>query len=187
MLGTFHLVLVIAFVSVTASLLSLTVVQRIRIRRVRMTWRSGRVNKIPIWPILFIGVVTVFLVYAQNIVPSIHISVYVGYLVGGVLWFLAMIMSSTSVITDYGIIPEIGRSGEAVAWGQIADYFEVEDGRCTYFVFIYQDFVGVRRRLELAVPAIEVERFLRIVRSKLDIRIEDPVRQITGSEALESD
>jgi len=186
-LGTLHLVLVIAFVAVTALLLSLTVLQRIRVRRVRMAWRSGKVNRIPIWPILFIGVVAVFLVYAQIIVPPIHISIYVGYLFGGVFWFLAMMMSSTSIITDYGIIPEIGRSGEAIAWGQIADYFEVEDGRRTFFVFIYEDFVGVRRRLELAVPDIEVDRFLRIVQTKLDIRIEDPVRQITGSEALESD
>jgi len=96
-------------------------------------------------------------------------------------------ISSSSVVTDYGIIPEVGRAGEAVAWGQISDYFHVEEGRRTYFVFMYQDFVGVRRRLELAVPAIDVERFAAILRSKLDTRIEDPIRQIAGSKALESD
>ncbi|MCZ6704741.1 MAG: hypothetical protein O6942_02450 [Bacteroidetes bacterium] len=184
-LSTIHLILVISFVSVTALLLSLTVLQRIRIRRVRMTWRSSRVSRVPIWPILFVGAVTVFLVYAQNIFPAIHLSVYLGYLLGGILWFIAVILSSTSVITDYGIIPEIGRSGEAVAWGQISDYFEVKDERRVYFVFIYQDFIGVRQRLELAVPVIEVDRFLSIVRSKLDIRVEESVYEMTDSKAIE--
>ncbi|MCZ6757101.1 MAG: hypothetical protein O7C39_02355 [Bacteroidetes bacterium] len=184
-LSTLHLILVISFVSVTALLLSLTVLQRIRIRRVRMTWRSSRVSRVPIWPILFVGAVTVFLVYAQNIFPAIHLSVYLGYLLGGILWFIAVILSSTSVITDYGIIPEIGRSGEAVAWGQISDYFEVKDERRVYFVFIYQDFIGVRQRLELAVPVIEVDRFSSIVRSKLDIRVEESVYEMTDSKAIE--
>ena len=187
MLGTFHIVLVTAFVGVTALLLALIIHQRFRIRRVRMTWRSGRVGRIPIWPVLFVGVVSVFLVYAQNIFPSVHISIYAGYLLGGVFWFVALMISSCSIVTDYGIIPEIGRSGDAIAWGQISDYFVVEDARRTVFVFIYQDFVGVRRRLELTVPAIEIERFVSLVRSKLDVRIEDPVRQVAGSKALESD
>jgi len=186
-LGTFHTILVTAFVSVTALLLALIVHQRFRIHRVRMTWRSGRVGGIPIWPVLFIGVVTLFLVYAQNIFPSVPITIYLGYLLGGVFWFVALMISSSSVVTDYGIIPEVGRAGEAVAWGQISDYFHVEEGRRTHFVFMYQDFMGVRRRLELAVPAIDVERFASILRSKLDTRIEDPIRQIAGSKALESD
>jgi hypothetical protein len=178
---------VTAFVAVTGLLLVLVVHQRLRIHRVRMTWRSGRVGGIPIWPILFVGVVTVFLVYAQNTNPSVPVLIYGGYLVGGAFWFVALLLSSSSVVTEFGIIPEIGRSGEAVAWGQISDYFQVEDGRRVYFVFIYQDFVGVRRRLELAVPAIDVERFVSVVRSKLDTRIEDPIRQVAGSRALESD
>jgi len=184
-LGTLHTILVIAFVGVTALLLSLTVMQRIRIRRVRMTWRSGRVTRLPIWPIIFIGAVAVFLVYAQNTFPVVRISIFAGYLFGGMLWFIAVMLSSTSVITDYGIVPEIGRSGKAIAWGQVSDYFEVPEGRRTYFVFIYEDLLGARRRLELAVPAIEVDRFRSIVRSKLDVRIEYPSEQLEGSKALE--
>lgn len=185
MLSTLHLILVISFVGVTALLLALTVLQRVRIRRVRMTWRTNRVNGLPVWPILFVGAVVLFLVYAQNILPSVPVSVYVGYLVGGVLWFIAVMVSTTSVVTDYGLIPEIGRSGEAVAWGQISDYFEVPDERRVHFVFIYQDFIGVRQRLELSVPSDEVDRFLAIVRSKLEIRLEESVHEIAGSRALE--
>ncbi len=185
MLAALHTILVLAFVGVTALLLCLTVMQRIRIRRVRMTWRTGRVKRLPIWPILFIGVVAVFLVYAQNMFPVVRISVFVGYLFGGILWFVAVLLSSTSVITDYGIVPEIGRAGEAIAWGQISDYFEVPDGRRTFFVFIYEDLLGVRRRLELAVPAIEVDRFRSIVRPKLEARIEYAVQQFEESKALE--
>ena len=185
MLSSLHLILVTSFVGVTALLLSLTVLQRIRIRRVRMTWRTNRVSGLPIWPILFVGTVTVFLVYAKNIFPTASVWIYLGYMAGGVLWFVAVMLSTTSVVTDYGIIPEIGRSGEAVAWGQISDYFEVQDERRVHFVFIYQDFIGVRQRLEVAVPSAEVDRFLSIVRSKLDTRIEESILEIADSKALE--
>lgn len=185
MLGTLHTILVLAFVTVTALLLSVTVMQRLRIRRVRMTWRSGRVSQLPVWPILFVGVVAVFLVYAQNMYPVVRISIFAGYLLGGILWFVAVLLSSTSIITDYGVVPELGHSGDAIAWGQVSDYFEVAEGRRTFFVFIYKDFLGARRRLELAVPAIEVDRFRGIVCSKLDVCIEAPVQHFEGSKALE--
>lgn len=185
MLGTIHLILVSAFVAVTALLLGLTVTQRLRIRRVRMSWISARAKNVPVWPIVFIGVVAIFLVYAQNSFPSVEIPIYAGYLVGGVLWFVSALLASSSLVTDYGIIPELGRSGDAIAWGQIVDYFEVLDGKQFHFVFIYQDLLAERRRLEVTVPIVEVERFRMFLRSHLDSRMEIPEKHAVGRKALE--
>jgi len=61
----------------------------------------------------------------------------------------------------------------------------VQDERRVHFVFLYQDFIGVHQRLELAVPSIEVDQFLSIVRSKLDTRVEELVYEITDSKTIE--
>ena len=185
MLGTIHLILVSAFVAVTSLLLILTVTQRVRIRRVRMSWRSSRAKHIPVWPIVFIGVVAIFLVYAQNTFPDVQIPIYAGYLLGGVIWFVAALLASSSLITDYGIIPEIGRSGDAIAWGQIVDYFEVEEGKQIHFAFIYQDFLGERKRLVISVPLVVVDRFQEILRSHLDSRMDVSEKHVMGHRALE--
>jgi hypothetical protein len=150
-----------------------------------MSWRSARARHIPVWPIVFIGVVAIFLVYAQNTFPDVQIPIYAGYLLGGVIWFVAALLASSSLVTDYGIIPELGRSGNAIAWGQIVDYFEVEDGKEIHFAFIYQDFLGDRKRLEVSVPQTEVDRFRENLRSNLDSRMDVSEKHVVGHRALE--
>ncbi|NNF04835.1 MAG: hypothetical protein HKN17_10250 [Rhodothermales bacterium] len=171
-MSTLHTVLVIAFIGVTALLLGVTLVHRMRIQRVRMSWCPGQAGSLPIWPVVFIGVVAVFLVYAGNTFPVISFGVFSGYLLGGILWFCAVLLSSTVVVTEYGVIPEVGRTGEAVGWGQIRDYFEVSAGKQVHFVFIYSDFLGEKNRMEITVPAARERRFRSILREKLDTRLE---------------
>lgn len=173
-MSTLHTVLVLAFVGVTALLLGVTLVHRMRVRDVRMSWCSARGGSLPIWPIVFIGIVAVFLVYAGNTVPVISFEIFSGYLLGGLLWFSAVLLSSSVVVTEYGVIPELGRTGEAVGWGQVRDYFEVSAGKQIHFVFIYSDFLGEKNRMEITVPSTRERRFRRILREKLDTRIESP-------------
>lgn len=186
MINTLHTILVISFVAVTAVLLSMTLMQRLRIRGVCMTWRSGKIGSLPIWPTLFMGIVAVFLVYAQNTIESVSLTVFIGYFAGGMLWFFAVALSSTVVVTDYGMIPEAGRSGEAVGWRQISDYFEVQEEKRVHFTFLYQDYFGERKRLDLVVPFQEVDRFRSILRAKLDSQFEETVERVMARRALEN-
>lgn len=182
-MSTLHTVLVLAFVGVTALLLGVTLVHRMRIPGVRMSWCPAQARSLPIWPVVFIGIVAVFLVYAGNTFPVISFGIFSGYLLGGVLWFSAVLLSSTVVVTEYGVIPEVGRTGEAVGWGQIKDYFEVSAGKQVHFVFIYSDFLGEQNRMEVSVPAARERRFRRILREKLDTRIESTVTRETSRQA----
>ena len=134
--NTIHTILVLSFLAVTGMLLAMTTLHRLRIRGVRMTWYSGKFNTIPVWPTLFMGLVIVFLVYVQNAAPVLSGWIFGGYFLGGVFWFVAVAMSSTVVITDYGLIPEAGRTNEAVGWAQISDYFEVDEGKRTHYAFM---------------------------------------------------
>jgi hypothetical protein len=184
--NTIHTILVLSFLGVTGLLLAMTTLHRLRIRGVRMTWYSPKLTTIPVWPTLFIGLVIVFLVYVQNTAPLLNSWIFGGYFLGGIFWFVAVALSSTAVITEYGIIPEAGRSNDAVGWGQISDYFEVDEGKRTHFAFLYQDFMGERQRLDLLVPMQNVERFRSLIRSKLDVQIDHPVQRISSRKALEN-
>lgn len=148
-----------------------------------MSWCSAQAGSLPIWPVVFIGIVAVFLVYAGNTFPVISLEIFSGYLLGGLFWFCAVLLSSSVVVTEYGIIPEVGRTGEAVGWGQIKDYFDVSAGKQVHFVFIYSDFLGEKNRMEIAVPATRERRFRRILREKLDTSIESTVTRTTSRQA----
>jgi hypothetical protein len=186
LVNVLHTILVLSFVGVTLLLLAMTLVHRFRIRGVRMSWQASSWRSIPVWPTLFMGLIIVFLVYAQNTIPPVHLTVFTGYFVGGMAWFVAVAMSSSVVVTEYGIIPEAGRTSNAVGWGQVSDYFEVEDGKRVHFAFMYQDYLGERKRLDLFVPVQEVDRFRGMVRSKLDVPLDLPAQRVTSREALEN-
>jgi len=151
-----------------------------------MSWQVGTWRNIPVWPTVFMGLIMVFLVYAQNTTPPVKMTVFAGYFIGGMAWFVAVAMSSSVVITEYGIIPEAGRSSDAVGWGQVSDYFEVADGKRVHFAFMYQDFLGERKRLDLNVPLQGADRFRSLVRSKLDVPVDHPVHRVTSRKALEN-
>ncbi len=151
-----------------------------------MSWQVGSWRSIPVWPTIFMGLIIVFLVYAQNTIPPVRLTVFAGYFVGGMAWFVAVAMSSSVIVTEYGIIPEAGRSSDAVGWGQVSDYFEIADGKRVHFAFMYQDFLGERKRLDLFVPAQEIDRFRGLVRSKLDVPLDLPAQRVMSREALEN-
>jgi hypothetical protein len=184
-LETVHSVLVIGFVAVTGSLLALTLVHRMRVRSVVLTWRSPRTATRPVWPILFIGLVLILYVFAANAVPDVPGTIFGGYLAGGVLWLMSSLASGSVMVTDFGVVREFGKPGDAVAWMQVEDYFEATDDSRTIFVFIYEAENGQHRRLEVPVPAGHVDRFRRIIRAHVDDRIEAPVTHTVGRKALE--
>lgn len=186
MINTLHSILVVSFVAVTGVLLAMTSIQRLRVRGIRMTWLSARMSSLPVWPTVFMGIVVVFLLYSRNTVAPVSPVVFIGYFAGGMLWFAAVVLSASVMITEYGIIPEAGRSGDAVGWGQIFDWFEVEGDKRVHFAFMYQDFLGERKRLDLAVPVQHVERFRRLVRAKLDVHTDGTVERIRRGQALEN-
>lgn len=183
-INTLHIILVVSFVAVTGVLLAMTTVQRIRIRGIRMTWFSARLGSLPVWPTLFMGLVVVFMLYSSNTVTPVSGEVFAGYFLGGMLWFAAVALSGSVIVTEYGIIPEAGRSSEAVGWGQVFDWFEQEDEKRSQVTFLYQDLIGERKRLDVIVPRPHMEQFRRMVRTKLDGPSEVPTHAVRHGQAL---
>ncbi len=184
MINTLHIILVFSFVGVTGVLLGMTVLQRVRIRGVRMTWFSARLGSLPVWPSLFMGLVVVFMLYSSNTVAPVAGEVFAGYFLGGLLWFAAVALSGSVIVTEYGIIPEAGRSSEAVGWGQVFDWFEQEEEKRTQVSFLYQDLIGERKRLDIIVPRPHMEQFRCIARAKLDGASQTPSSPVRQGQAL---
>ena len=169
-LTTLHLILLTGFLAVTLLLLLVTAYNRWRVRRVLLSWQRGRFYGLPVWPAAFLGAVLLFFGGAFVTGQVLPLSVFVGYLAGGVFWFVAGLLSASVLVTEQGVLQNANQTDEAVAWEQIVDYFEVSAGRKQRYVFFYLDPSDVRRRLEVTVPRAQSASFGKIVREKLDRR-----------------
>ncbi|GIV60115.1 hypothetical protein GQ464_009270 [Rhodocaloribacter litoris] len=185
MFATLHILLLCGFIGVTSMLMLINVMSRLRVRHVLLAWRTGRFWGLPLWPLGFMAFVGGSMVYTDLTGHVIAPGIFAGYLVGGIFWFTGVFFASTFLVTEAGLIGGVGRARRAVAWVQIADYFEAEDRGKRCFVFLYVDERGRRGRLEVPVPDAHQEAFRRIVRAKIDARIEYRVQQAYGKKALE--
>ncbi len=184
-LATLHLILQVGFISVTVLLLFVTVVNRLRVRHVLLAWRTGKLLGLPLWPTVFLVAVLLFFSGALAMGQALAWTMVVGYLVGGVFWFAASLLSTSVLVTEFGLIYHPNRAGHAVAWGQVVDYFDDNTVLPARYVFFYLDPTDARRRLELKVPRSQRAAFQQIVREKLDVRFDLSVQQVYGKKALE--
>jgi len=182
---TLHIILLIGFIGVTSLLMVITVANRLRMRGMLLSWRTGRFFGLPVWPMTFLVVVALLWGYSLAAGQPTPSGVFAGYLVGGLFWFVAILLANALVVTEVGIIRTMKRPRRMLAWGQVVDYFEVPNGDYHHYVFLYEDEAGVRRRFELKVPASRRDRFHRIVRAKIDARMDFGVQQAYGKKALE--
>lgn len=170
-LSVLHLLLLSAFIGVASVTMLATLVSHLRVRCTLLTWRRGRFHGLPVGPVLFTVIVSAGLAYAWGRGYVIPPSILIGYPAGGIFWCIAAFLARSVIVTEYGIIQDLNRISQAVAWGQIVDYFVASDEGRERYVFLYMDAEGMRRRrLELEVPEVHVDDFRAIVEAKLDAR-----------------
>ena len=180
-----HLVLLLGLIGAASLLLLVTVTNRLRLRRVLLSWRTGRLFGFPLWPSLFLAGMAGLTGYALGSGQLLDASLLAGYLAGGVCWFVAAWLTSSIVVTEYGFLRNVNCADQSVAWGQVVDYFEFATERRRGFVFFYMNGHGERCRLELPVPAGHYDAFREAVSRKLDARFEFAAQQAYGKKALE--
>lgn len=170
-LAVFHLALLAAFIGVASLSMLLTLISHLRVRRALLSWQRGRLGGLPLGPACFLMAALGGVAYALVQGHPMRPSVLVGYPAGGAFWFVAAYLARSVLVTEYGLIHDVNRIGQAVAWSQIVDYFVVEADHKARYVFLYREPGSPRRhRLELTVPARRVEAFQRLVHQKLEAR-----------------
>ena len=145
-----------------------TLVDRVRIRPVRLMWYAGIFRHGYVWSIGFLMLVIGGIFYAGFVKDGIYLYLGLGYLVGAVFWCVAMRLSSATIVTDFALIRQNGKAGRILSWSQVSDFFVRREGKRWLYVFFYLDENGLRSRFEVRVPEAYRHVFQRMVHQHVE-------------------
>ena len=182
-----HSALVLLFVAVTGLLMVVSALRRSRLRKIRLSWGNGRLYGLPLIPTIFLAVVVGLIGYelfggGQSILPGW--TILIGYLTGGVFWYIGALLSTSVVVTDWGLNRRRRGRSEALPWHEVTDYLVRDQGKSHAYVFFRIDERGKKQRFELDVPKVQLPSFRETVEAKLDARFNYHVRRPSGRRAL---
>lgn len=168
-------IILVTFTLGAAVLATMTMVNVIRLRNVRLSWASGKMWGYPLFSTLFLFSVLLLggVVYYQGMTEGIIAAGLYSWM--GLCWFTTSYFTAKRFITDHGIVKNVNEPSQTVAWHQIRDFVEKEDKRHTSYIFIYTpdeiDEPYNLIRLELDVPHRKRESFRKLISHKLGSRI----------------
>lgn len=161
----------VLFVGGTSVFMLTAIIRRLRIRRPRLVWRSGVLTRIPIGPSLCVVLLVLGFTVAEVQGMSVPLSAAIGYPAGGLFWFVATWVARSTLVTDYGLVPNVSCLQQAVTWSQVEDYVHTTQNGRPHFVLFYRDRdTQERSRLDLPVPRRHLDDFREILRTKLGAR-----------------
>lgn len=158
-----------------AVLATVAVVNVIRLRNVRLSWKSGKLRGYPLFSTLFLlsAVLVGGIAWHQGSMEEIVAAGFYGWL--GICWFTTSYFATKRFITDYGIVKNVNEPSQTVAWHQIRDFVEKEGKTHTHYIFIYcadkTTTTDELIRLELDVPHKREKAFQKLISHKLGSRI----------------
>jgi len=163
-----------AFTLGAAVLATSTLANVLRLRNVRLSWAAGKMRGYPLFSTLFLGSVAVVggIAYWFGSTEEMLAAGLYGWL--GFCWFTTSYLTTKRFITDNGIVKNVNEPSQTVAWHQIRDFVETEEGDRTKYIFIYGlDDTNTNGlvRLELAVPDSRKKSFQKLISHKLGSRI----------------
>lgn len=169
----FHGVMI--FFTIASTLLAAYSFQnKLRLRRVRLNWRAGKMKGYPLFASVFLGfIITLGLVvYLTNDTENFwYLTAYVWI---GAMWYISSYLASKHYITDYGIVKNINEPSQTIPWFQIMDFVEKESLKGSEYTFTYtkQDKPLSKGYIQLRifVPASRRKKFRKVISLKLNSR-----------------
>lgn len=143
-----------------------------RLRKVRMSWRAGKLKGYPLFATFFLILISVLsLVVFSRDDASLHPQ-FMAYMWIGSMWFISSYLASKYYITDYGIVKNINEPSQTIPWFQILDYVEHPKKNGVEYLFNYSEidksFVEGFNQLKLFVPESRYNAVKKIVSLKLE-------------------
>lgn len=163
MLLTVHIVLLSVFVLVTSLLMVTAIVNRVRIRPVRMIWYKNTIYRGIGRSFVLLVLMIAIVVYAGVTENSLYLYLGIGYLTGGLCWLMASRISAATIVTDFAIIRNTNKKGNALGWSQVTDFFTHDTGSAVCYVFLYRENDGQQGRFEVTVPRAYQVLFRKMV------------------------
>lgn len=168
---------VIVLFTISSTLLAgYSVMNKFRLRKVRMSWRGGKMGGYPLFATVFLGLIGILgsIAFAMNDVTNYPI--FACYVWIGGMWFISSYLASKHYMTDYGIVKNINEPSQTIPWFQILDQVEKEGNGGVEYSFSYSELdkslTEGFKQLRIYVPDNKRKRFEKIVSLKLKNRFE---------------
>lgn len=174
-LNIIFLVVLGIFTLGAAILATTSLLKVIRLRNVRMSWKTGKMRGYPLFSTLFM--LSVLIAGGTALYQGITFDIVIAGLYGwmGCCWFTSSFLATKRYITDHGIVKNVNEPAQTVAWHQIHDFVEVENEYNIRYIFLYSPPSAADPddviRLELDVPNRKKEMFKKLISHKLGRRI----------------
>lgn len=153
-----------------------SVMNKFRLRKVRMSWRAGKLGGYPLFATVFLGLIGVLSVTTFIIEDISRYPTFICYFWIGSMWFISSYLASKHYITDYGIVKNINEPSQTIPWFQILDQVEKEEKAGVEYSFSYSELdkslTEGFKQLKIYVPDGKRKRFEKIVSLKLKNRFE---------------
>jgi len=167
-------ILLLAFFTLGATFLALySIANAIRLRNVRMSWKSGKMGGYPLFSTLFVLSALAIVAVSYSYQLEQYYAIFGCYAWMGITWWISSHLAAKTYITDHGIVKNINDPSQTIAWHQICDYVEKPKSRGSDYLFMYQDDDRDENmdrpitRLDLYVPDRKVAKFEKIVALKV--------------------
>ncbi|WP_421773634.1 hypothetical protein [Gracilimonas sp.] len=149
---------------------------KLRLRKVRLSWRAGKLQGYPLFATVFLGIVmglSAIVVFTGDIA---RFPIFFAYVWIGTMWFISSYLASKYYITDYGIVKNINEPSQTIPWFQILDYVERPEKNGVEYLFNYSEMdkslIEGYKQLKLFVPRNRYKAVKKIVSLKLENKIE---------------
>ena len=146
------MMLLAVFIAVTSGLMIAAVIDRLRVRPVRLIWHDRTSVRRHVWVVAALVGLVGAIGYAGMYQDSKYLYLGLGYLIGSICWGMAMRLSSATLVTDFALIRNASCAGNVMTWSQVVDFFVRRDNNELYYIFLYLDADGRRARFEVSVP-----------------------------------
>ncbi|MGM0546962.1 MAG: hypothetical protein ACQEST_09580 [Bacteroidota bacterium] len=170
------LLVVLGIFTLGAAILATTsLLKVVRLRNVRISWKTGKMRGYPLFSTLFMF--SVFIAGGIAVYWGTFFEVVIAGFYGwmGCCWFTSSYLATKRYITDHGIVKNVNEPAQTVAWHQVRDFVEIDNENSIRYIFLYSppsaNTADDLIRLELDVPNRKKEAFKKLISHKLGQRI----------------
>ncbi|MDR9419509.1 hypothetical protein [Gracilimonas sp.] len=176
-LAIFFRGVIVLFTVASTLLAGYSLQNKLRLRKVRLSWRAGKLQGYPLFATIFLGIIlglSTIVLFQQE---TTRFPIFIAYLWIGGMWFIASYLASKYYITDYGIVKNINEPSQTIPWFQILDYVERPKKGGVEYLFNYSEMdktlIDGYQQLKLFVPENKYNAVKKIVSLKLENKFEE--------------